>query len=158
MEEIISKLLAVVDPIVMKESASVAERKCKKLLNEMIEVSKGAIDDFYDSYIPFCEVHPDYMEMHKGTNYNGMFMRTGDLENAFEVIPVHRVAKNKWNFGLRERSDGIRTMGWSGKGDPAEYVVTGAINLGYHGTSDIAVSTPPMDTLYLWWLQQNALK
>lgn len=152
------KFLEIVSPMALEEIDPIIKADCKKMLDDFSQVCHKAIQDFYDDYEPLENIlsgNMGYEERIKisasiNTNFE-LFHRTESLYSVFVPIPVARKKRNVWSFGIRESYNQVITSGWY-SGDVPDYVGYGAIHLGYHGTSQIATSTPPWNDVRAWWL------
>jgi hypothetical protein len=146
------KFLEIVSPMALEEIDPIIKADCKKMLDDFSQVCHKAIQDFYDDYLPLENSISNIMGTYdRAKAMWKLFHRTESLYSVFVPIPVARKKRNVWSFGIRESYDQVITSGWY-SGDVPDYVGYGAIHLGYHGTSQIATSTPPWNDVRAWWL------
>jgi hypothetical protein len=108
-------------PVLLQICSPIIEEECNKLYQSILDIANSCITDFYADYQP-----KEYER-----NFS-LFVGAGGLEG----IPVHKINKNTWEFGIRQTGN-IQT-----NHDPSDYVYEGAMIFGYHGTSKIAISSP----------------
>lgn len=112
---------------VKKRLEKILEKKVKERAEEIyaecVDIGDMAISQFYAAYSP---IH--YKRMHSFDYVCSPFK--------------HKLSSIKYEVGIRVL-EGVA----GGHKDPDEYVFHGVMEMGVHGTSDIAVSTPPMEII-----------
>lgn len=99
------------------------KERAEEIYAECIDLGDMAIAQFYAAYSP---IH--YKRMHSFDYVCSPFKN--------KLSPI------KYEVGIRVL-EGVA----GGHKDPDEYVFHGVMEMGVHGTSDIAVSTPPMEII-----------
>ena len=99
------------------------KERAEEIYAECIDLGDMAIAQFYAAYSP---IH--YKRMHSFDYVCSPFKN--------KLSPI------KYEVGIRVL-EGVA----GGHKDPDEYVFHGVMEMGVHGTSDIAVSTPPMEVI-----------
>lgn len=115
------------DVALKKRLEKVLEKKVKERAEEIyaecVDLGDMAIAQFYAAYSP---IH--YKRMHSFDYVCSPFK--------------HKLSSTKYEVGIRVL-EGVA----GGHKDPDEYVFHGVMEMGVHGTSQIAVSTPPMQVI-----------
>lgn len=115
------------DVALKKRLDKVLEKKVKERAEEIyaecVDLGDRAIAQFYAAYSP---IH--YKRMHSFDYVCSPFK--------------HKLSSIKYEVGIRVL-EGVA----GGHKDPDEYVFHGVMEMGVHGTSQIAVSTPPMEVI-----------
>lgn len=127
-----SSIKSAIENILKKDAKKIIKQRAKEIYEECIDIGDLAVSQFYESYVPtqyprmnsFMHI---IMPIWEPTSENGM--------------PAYWV-------GLR-----IPTNATFGHKDPEEYVFNGVMNMGVHGTSLIAQTTPPMDIIKDYFAQ-----
>lgn len=99
------------------------EKRAKEIYEECVTLGEFAIEQFYAAYSP-----KKYNRMHSFDNICNPF--------------IHKVSPTTYRVGIRVL-EGVA----GGHKDPDEYVFHGVMEMGVHGTSYIATSTPPMTVI-----------
>ena len=105
------------------------EKRAKEIYEDCIELGEYAIQQFYNAYSP-----QKYKRMHSFDYVCNPF--------------IHRTGKLEYVVGIRVL-EGIA----GGHKDPDEYVFHGVMEMGVHGTSQIAISYPPMQVIRDYFAQ-----
>lgn len=115
------------DALLKKRLEKILEQKVKEraeeIFAECIEIGELAITQFYNAYSPTT-----YGRMYSFLNVCAPFK--------------NKISNTKYEVGIRIL-EGVA----GGHKDPDEYVFHGVMEMGVHGTSQIAVSTPPMEVI-----------
>lgn len=115
------------DVALKKRLEKVLEKKVKERAEEIyaecVDLGDMAIAQFYAAYSP---IH--YKRMHSFDYVCSPFK--------------HKLSSIKYEVGIRVL-EGVAV----GHKDPDEYVFHGVMEMGVHGTSSIAKSTPPMEVI-----------
>lgn len=116
-----SALEQAIKPILQDRAKVEMRKKAQEIYNGCKMAATSAIAQFYAAYTPI------------------KYQRT----HAFSSSPIVKLTKkNDMNYVVD-----IYFMYVGGHKDPVDYVYNGVIWLGYHGTSQIAVSTPPSEIM-----------
>lgn len=112
---------------VKKRLEKILEKKVKERAEEIyaecVDIGDMAISQFYAAYSP--------IQYHRSHSFD------------YVCSPFkHKLSSIKYEVGIRVL-EGVA----GGHKDPDEYVFHGVMEMGVHGTSDIAVSTPPMEVI-----------
>lgn len=107
----------------------VVEKRANEIYSECVELSETAITQFYNAYSPIY-----YHRMYSFLDVCSPFKK--------------KLAKAKYEVGIRVL-EGVA----GGHKDPDEYVFHGVMEMGVHGTSQIAISTPPMEVMRDYFAQ-----
>lgn len=99
------------------------KERAEEFYAECVDLGDRAIAQFYAAYSP---IH--YKRMHSFDYVCSPFK--------------HKLSSIKYEVGIRVL-EGVA----GGHKDPDEYVFHGVMEMGVHGTSQIAVSTPPMEVI-----------
>lgn len=119
--------MGIVREYILKVAKEEIEKIAKEIFDECVDLSDEVITQFYAAY------HPDrYERMYSFYGVCSPYMKPWKKVNGF---PSYEVGINVLQ--------GVA----GGHKDPDEYVFHGVMDLGYHGTSQIAISTPPMTLL-----------
>ena len=121
----LSSLGAEAEQMVEEETIRILDEEVEKIYAKAVEQCDKFIQEFYGQYSPII-----YDRMHSFDNV---------------VIPwKEEVLGNKLS-----RRVGFKVLEGvaGGHKDTDEYVFNGVMNLGVHGTSQIATSTPPMELI-----------
>lgn len=112
-----------VDDILEQEAIKILDEVTEDFYAKTVDASEKVIQDFYGAYSPMV-----YDRMHSFDNVCSPYKeKRGKLKRRVGMKVLEGVA--------------------GGHKDPDEYVFNGVMNLGYHGTSQIATSTPPMQLI-----------
>lgn len=119
---------AIKEKLQLRLNKAIAKR-AQEIYGECAELSEFAIEQFYSAYSP--------------KKYNRMY--------AFEYVCspfINKVSQTEYRVGIRVL-EGVA----GGHKDPDEYVFHGVMEMGVHGTSHIATSTPPMTVIRNYFSQ-----
>lgn len=121
-------LAAAIDDILEKRKKDAVKRRAEQIYEDCVDLGIMAIQQFYEAYTPKV-----YERMH-----------------SFDYVcsPFMHPEKDGYVVGIRVL-EGVA----AGHKDPDEYVFHGVMWMGVHGTSEIAVSTPPMTFIKSYFSQ-----
>ncbi len=112
-----------IEQMLENEAIKILDEETEKFYAKTVDYSEKVIQEFYSAYSPMI-----YERMHSFDNVCSPYkQKTGKLTRKVGMKILEGVA--------------------GGHKDPDDYVFNGVMNLGYHGTSQIAVSTPPMQLI-----------
>lgn len=116
---------------VEKVAEKIVEERANQIYGECVELGEYAIAQFYDAYTP----------------------KQGGYERMYSFLYIcspfkEKLSKMKYEVGLRIL-EGVA----GGHKDPDEYVFHGVMEMGVHGTSQIAKTTPPMEVIRDYFAQ-----
>lgn len=121
-----SSIKSVIENLVKKDVEKIVEKRAKEIYEECVDLSEYAITQFYESYVP-----TQYARMYSFMNVCSPFIN----KISSGSMPAYEV-------GLKVL-EGVA----GGHKDPDEYVFHGVMEMGVHGTSLIAKTTPPMKVI-----------
>lgn len=104
-------------------------KRAQEIFGECVELGEFAIEQFYAAYSP-----KKYKRMYAFENVCSPFM--------------NKISQTEYRVGIRVL-EGVA----GGHKDPDEYVFHGVMEMGVHGTSSIATSTPPMTVIKNYFSQ-----
>ena len=116
---------------VEKVAEKIVQERANQIYGECVELGRYAISQFYDAYTP------------------KQYHRTDSFHNV--CLPFsHRLSSMRYEVGLIIL-DGVAVGHKDKLGD--EYVFHGVMEMGVHGTSQIAKTTPPMEVIRDYFAQ-----
>lgn len=127
-----SSIKSAIENLLKKEAAKIVKKRAQEIYEECVDIGDMAITQFYESY------EPSY--------YRRMFSFMNIIIPIWE--PTSENGLPAYWVGLR-----IPTNATVGHKDPEEYVFNGVMEMGVHGTSLIAKSTPPMKVIRDYFAQ-----
>lgn len=125
--------MGIVREHILKVAKEEVEKIAKEIFDECVDLSDEVITQFYAAYTP-----KKYERMYSFYGVCSPYIKPWKKVNGF---PSYEVGINVLQ--------GVA----GGHKDPDEYVFHGVMDLGYHGTSQIAISTPPMTLLESYFNQ-----
>lgn len=127
-----SSIKSAIENILKKNAEKIVKKRATEIYEECVAVGEFAIVQFYEAYVPV-----KYDRMYSFMNVCSPFINkiSSGSNPAYEV-------------GIRVL-EGVA----GGHKDPDEYVFHGVMEMGVHGTSLIAKSTPPMKVIKDYFAQ-----
>lgn len=125
--------MGIVREHIIKVATQEVEKIAKEIFDECVDLSDEVITQFYAAYTP--------------KKYERMYAFYGVCS------PYIKPWKNVNGFPSYEVGINVLQGVAGGHKDPDEYVFHGVMDLGYHGTSQIKISTPPMVLLERYFNQ-----
>lgn len=127
-----SGIKSAIENALKKKAEQIIGKRANEIYDECVELGDYAISQFYASYDP-----KEYIRMH-----------------SFDDICMPFKSKFSTN-GLPDYVVGLRVLEGvaGGHKDPDEYVFHGVMEMGVHGTSQIARTTPPMKVIRDYFAQ-----